>query len=289
LVTTGDFIVKNTLRSPYFLALFAALSLGLAPLGCGEPATDDDDETSGDGDGDAPGDGDGEPGDGDGEPGDGDGEPGDGDGDPPGDGDGDEPCMGEGENGSACTSGCECLTGSCYNIPFIGGQCGECSVDADCADGGCTPQNPFDSNGPTCNMGEPGGGCETTEVCEDGLTCGNVLSLLGVVNINTCGYCETTADCDGDQICAPLVIIEEFSGINTCIDAGTVEQDSFCLLEGNGDEACASGICSIVDIMGLAQVGSCGECSSDADCGGGTCEAGAFDLNAGALLGSKCI
>ena len=289
--------MKNTLRTPYFLTLIASLGLLLAPVGCAKDDGDDsaDDETTGDGDGDPTGDGDGDP------TGDGDGDPtttgdGDGDGDPTttGDGDGDGECVPDAEGsspmGATCTSPDECASCSCYVVPFLGGQCGECSTDDDCADttmGGCTPPNPFENNGSTCNMGELGGGCQSDDVCQDGLSCGNVLSLLGVVEINTCGECASDADCT-DQICAPVVVVEEFSGVNSCIDANSLPQDSFCNLEGNGNDACESGICSVVDIMGLAQIGSCGECNEDADCNGGTCVAGEFILDTGTLVGSTC-
>ena len=53
--------------------------------------------------------------------------------------------------------------------------------------------------------------------------------------------------------------------------------------------ACESTICSTIDIMGLAEVGACGACNTDADCGGGTCQAGEFLLDTGTLVGSSCI
>lgn len=202
-----------------------------------------------------------------------------------------EDTMGELPNGSSCTSDGECMSGNCYVVPFLGGQCGECNEDADCADttgGGCTPPNPFMSNGSTCNMGEVGGGCESTDVCQDGLSCGNVLDLLGLIQINTCGECATDADCDMGLICAPVVSVMDFSGVNTCIEPNSLAQDSFCNLEGNGNDACMSGICSTIDIMGIAQIGACGECNTDADCGAGVCVAGMFDLDTGTLMGSTC-
>jgi hypothetical protein len=293
--------VKTKLHSPYFLTLFACLGLALAPAGCGKddvPAdTDEDSESgSGDGDGDA-GDGDG---DGDGDTmGDGDGDMGDGDGDGDGgDGDG-EPAMcepgvtGMGMMGATCTDDDECASCNCYLVPFLGGQCGECTGDDDCAMttmGGCTPPNPFMNNGSTCNMGEAGGGCESDEVCADGLTCGLVLDLLGLVQISTCGVCEADADCMGmGEICAPVVIVEEFNGQLSCIQPKTLPNNSFCTLPpGNGDMACEN-VCSVVDIMGIAQVGACGDCNSDADCPmNQTCTLGSFDIGAGMLLGSTC-
>ncbi len=192
-------------------------------------------------------------------------------------------------NGAACTADGECMSLNCYVVPFLGGQCGECNEDIDCVGGGCTPPNPFEANGSTCNMGEVGGGCESTDVCQDGLFCGNVLSLLGLIEINTCGECESDANCTAPQICAPIVVVSDFSGVNTCIDTNSLAQDSFCqLAPGNGNDACMSGICSTVDIMGLAQIGSCGECNTDADCMGGTCTPGEFILDTGTLVGSTC-
>jgi hypothetical protein len=276
--------VNNKLLSPQIFTLIACLGLALAPLGCAKdtPADDMGTDTTGDGDGD-PGDGDG-----DGDTtttGDGDGDADTTDTTATGDGDGDP--MGDLPNGATCTSDGECLSANCYIVPFLGGQCGECNEDADCPDGGCTAPNPFANNGSVCNMGEAGGGCETSDVCMDGLSCGTVLDLLGLIKISTCGECATDAECT-DQICAPIVVVEDFDGQNTCIDAGSLPQDSFCDLEGNGDEACEN-ICSIIDIMGLAQVGACGMCNSDADCMGGTCMAGEFILDTGTLVGSSCI
>jgi hypothetical protein len=195
-------------------------------------------------------------------------------------------------NGSSCTSDGECMSGNCYVVPFLGGQCGECNEDADCADtagGGCTPPNPFETSGSVCNMGEVGGGCESSDVCQDGLSCGNVLDLLGLIQINTCGECADDSNCDGGTICAPVVSVMDFSGVNSCIEPNSLAQDSFCNLEGNGNDACMSGICSTIDIMGLAEIGACGECNTDADCmGGAACVAGAFDLDTAALSGSTC-
>lgn len=294
--------MKIKLHSPYFLSLFACLGFALAPVGCGgkEPSDTGDDTdtgTGGDGDGDT-GDGDGDTGDGDGDTGDGDGDTGDGDGDPDtgdGDGDGSEECVpgtGMGGPGAVCTNDDECASCNCYLVPLLGGQCGECNEDADCAEttmGGCTPPNPFMNNGSTCNMGEAGGGCESDEVCQDGLSCGIVLDVLGIIQISTCGECMSDDECT-DQICAPVVDVMAFNGQNTCIDANSLPQNSFCQLEGNGDEACESGICSTIDIMGFAEVGACGECNTNDDCEPGqTCEPGEFNIDEGMLVGSACI
>lgn len=190
-------------------------------------------------------------------------------------------------DGSTCTSDDECSSGRCYVIPFLGGVCGQCNEDADCVDGGCTPPNPFDSIGSFCNQGEAGGGCESDEVCADGLSCSNVFNLLDLIVMKSCGSCQSDVEC-GDQVCAPLVDIAQFRGQKACIDPNSLPQDSYCDLMNNGGEACASSICSVVDIMGLAEIGACGECNVDADCNGGVCVLGEFQLADAVLLGSSC-
>jgi hypothetical protein len=190
-------------------------------------------------------------------------------------------------NGSTCSSDVECSSGNCYLLPFLGGTCGECNEDADCEIAGCSPPNPFDASPSVCNMGELGGGCESDEVCAGDLSCANALDLLGLVQINSCSACLDDSEC-GDQICAAIVDISQFAGHRDCIDPLSLPQSSYCELEGNGNEACTSGICSVVDVMGLAELGACGECNVDADCNGGVCVPGEFLLDAATLLGSTC-
>jgi hypothetical protein len=194
-----------------------------------------------------------------------------------------------GPNGSACTSDEECSSGNCYVIPFLGGSCGECTDDSDCFPGGCTPQNPFEVGGSSfCNMGEAGAGCQSDEVCAGDLSCADTFDLLGLIVINTCGSCMDDSEC-GNQICAPLVDIAQFGGQMDCIEPNSLPNNAFCDLEGNGAQVCASGKCGVIDIMGLAEIGACGECTNDADCGMGTCVVGEFILDSGTLLGSTCI
>jgi hypothetical protein len=198
----------------------------------------------------------------------------------------------------SCTSDDECPNSYCYVIPFLGGMCGECSSDDHCTNG-CTPPNylgPEDLgpdclpvSGAYCNDGSLGEGCETDAACVGGLTCELAMDLLGLIMINGCSDCASDADC-GAQICTAIIEFGAFRGHKTCIPPGSLAQNEMCDLEGNGDEACASGICSTVDIMGLAQIGVCGECDYDGDCGfGGICDPGSFDINTGVALGSTCI
>lgn len=190
--------------------------------------------------------------------------------------------------GESCIQDSECASNHCYVIPFLGGQCGECNEDADCPDGGCTAPNPFDTSGAVCNMGEVGAGCESDAVCQGDLVCDTIMDLLGLIQITTCGSCSVDADCLPEELCAPVVELFLYNGANTCILPGSLGQDSYCDLDGTGAQACQSGVCSVIDIMGLAESGACGECLSNADCGGGTCFAGEFNLDTGSLSGSTC-
>jgi hypothetical protein len=190
-------------------------------------------------------------------------------------------------DGWSCTSDFECMSGNCYVIPFLGGYCGQCNDDSDCFGGGCTPPNPFVGTAPFCNMGEPGAGCESDDACAGDLSCATAMDLLGLIQINGCSPCLSDDEC-GDQICAAIVSLPEFSGQLDCIDPQSLPQNAYCDLESNGNEACASGICSVIDVMGLAELGACGQCNVDADCNGGFCVPGEFLLDTAELTGSTC-
>ncbi len=199
------------------------------------------------------------------------------------------------DDGELCMEDCECFSGSCYLVPLIGGSCGECKVDADCPNGGCTLPNPYGMVGASCNMGEPGKGCETDEVCSDPdfALCGTILEAAGILAIKTCGECLTDADCGGDTPhCAPDLDVEMFTGILTCKADGEVAQNGACQKPGELDAVCATGICSSANVMGVVEVGICGECLSDADCQPGqSCVDAEVDLMGGnldALTGSYC-
>ena len=191
--------------------------------------------------------------------------------------------------GAPCTVDSDCFGGVCYIIPFIGGSCGECNADAQCFDGGCTPPNPFGGLGSECNMGELGAGCESDAVCQGDLVCEEVFDLLGLVSIRTCSTCRTNADCEPGLLCAPSFELSEFNGVKLCVEPGSLPQDSSCELDGDGDQVCASGICSVVDVMGLAELGACGSCNTDLDCDSGSCIPGEFEVDTGAITGSTCI
>ncbi|HVI01792.1 MAG TPA: hypothetical protein VM869_23920 [Enhygromyxa sp.] len=202
-----------------------------------------------------------------------------------GDGDGDNDGL---PDGSACTGNLECASLQCDVIPFLGGLCGECNEDSDCVDGGCTSQNPFALEPSKCNFGELGGGCQSDVACMPGLECSTVFNLLGVIELNTCSECLSDGNCLDGQICVPVFDFPAYGGARTCMPPNSLPSDAYCDLENDGDLACASTMCSPADVMGLAQIGACGECKTDADCGAGTCIPATFDLNTAEITGSLC-
>jgi hypothetical protein len=201
---------------------------------------------------------------------------------------------------AACTdaSGCGCASGFCFLVPILGGFCGECLVDADCGDGGCTVPNPLGNIGATCNTGQAGDGCMTDDVCSDPQNdiCATILSVPGIINVATCGECVDTTDCPGNAPnCSPVYDIPNFTGTNTCVPNGSVPNNGGCnLAEDNmndpvGNKACDSGFCGEANVMGLLKLGICGECNSDSDCQPGDfCSDPVVDLEQGTLVGSVC-
>ena len=206
-------------------------------------------------------------------------------------------------NDTPCTdaSGCGCQSGKCFLVPILGGWCGECLADSDCSPGGCTVPNPIDGVGSTCNMGEAGAGCESSDVCTDpaNASCGTLLEVMGIIKVATCGECATNADCTADPMlgnCAPTYDVMKFSGKYVCVGDATTPNGEGCNLtddgqgEPVGNKACMSGFCGEANVMGLLKVGICGECNSNADCpmDKPTCSDPQVDLNAAALVASVC-
>lgn len=198
------------------------------------------------------------------------------------------------ENGLECTddSGCGCSSGSCFLVPILGGWCGECRVDSDCPDGGCTVPNPLAGTGSVCNLGKPGDGCMTGDVCFVPIAsfCAPILVIPGIIEVATCSECGDNGDCPNSAPnCTPDYNILSFTGIHTCVPNASVPQDGGCSLVEDGDKACDSGFCGEANVMGLLKVGICGECNSDQDCGNNqSCTDPVVDLASGQLIGSIC-
>lgn len=204
-----------------------------------------------------------------------------------------------GEDGATCSDDKECISGSCFIVPLLGGLCGECKLDADCPKGGCTIPNPLAGAGAVCNEGLAGAGCEDDSVCVDpnNSFCGLVLDATPIIKVQTCGECKSNADCSDDASpnCSPTISIGDFSGINSCVPDASVPNDSACnyIEDGGvpiGNVACESGKCGVAVVMGVVKIGACGECFVDGDCEDGKkCQDPFVDDMSGELFGAKCM
>jgi hypothetical protein len=175
-----------------------------------------------------------------------------------------------GNLGDMCQTDADCAEDLfCNGLPGFGGLCSECASDSDCPDGGnCTISQ---MGWFACGDGGLGQMCESDASCAMGLHCAEVVDLGGLFNGNFCSECATDADCMNGQLCAPVIEFMDLMNIGgrrECIDPKTLPNDSICDADGNGDEQC-QGFCTTADLMGFIQLGVCGECETNADCGMG--------------------
>lgn len=171
--------------------------------------------------------------------------------------------------GMQCNSDAECQ-GFCYMNPILGGICGDCLEDADCA-WGCNAPNPLRNppTGATCGTGGQGEGCETSQACMGDLSCSQIIDAAGFLDVSTCGECSDDDDCPG--LCSPNIALAEFGGSWSCVAAGSLPDGATCDLEGSGSAACTNGFCAAASIMGFIELGVCSACLDDGDCSSGTC------------------
>lgn len=178
------------------------------------------------------------------------------------DGPGEESSSTPGNLGDPCADDSQCAEDLvCNAIPMIGGICSECSSDADCDGGNCT----FNGMWFECGDGSLGQMCESDESCSDGLYCAEILDTGGLFALTLCSECAEDSHCPDGQLCAPEFDLMSISGSRNCIDPGTLAQDAVCDADGAGDEQCG-GFCTTASLMGILDIGVCGECESDADC-----------------------
>lgn len=176
-------------------------------------------------------------------------------------------------DGTSCTDDDECRSGHCFVLGILGGVCGECELDEDCAGGGCSLPDPFAEPpaGSTCNDGGSGDGCMSDAVCAGELVCVQLFVLEGVLTTSTCGECHDDGDCSGGTLCAPDLDPATFGGATHCVAPGSLANGHTCDFTGSGDASCDSGHCAVANVMNLLELGVCSECEDDGDCGGGAC------------------
>lgn len=198
-------------------------------------------------------------------------------------------------NGAECMSNAQCMTDNCYkiNIPVEDlppGICSECDADADCVAAGTGISCTVDSGtlGGVCTDGGLGSYCQSQAACQPQLFCDPLIDGAQGLLPNACNECRTDGDCDAPKRCVPAIDIVAYTGKKSCLAPGTVANDGLCPLTGGGP-ICLSGICNILDVGGLLEVGVCGECAADADCaqiGLTTCTPSKFDSG---FIGSVCM
>lgn len=195
--------------------------------------------------------------------------------------------------GEICMDGCECASGICYSLPLLGSACSQCLEDSDCQVGGvgtCSIDPATESA--ACTTGELGVMCQPAATgCAAGLVCAQILDTQGALPDTFCSECATSADCAGTDVCVPMVEFDLSNpgGFLQCVAPGTAPDGSFCPSDGDAT-SCASGICAVVDVagLGIADIGVCGPCATDADCpGGGTCQPPVVDENG--AMASACV
>lgn len=195
-------------------------------------------------------------------------------------------------NGEVCDENDMCESMMCYVVGPLGGICGECLSDADCAastGGGCSIPNPLamPPEGATCNMGEPGEGCMSDDVCADEQVCAEILNVPGILVASTCSECIEDAGCMNGQLCSPQYNVADLSGVKTCVDPGSVADGIGCDFAGTGNDACASGFCVPADVLMVLELGVCSACATDEDCTGeDVCVPPAIDLESGLVAGA---
>jgi hypothetical protein len=184
--------------------------------------------------------------------------------------------------GTACDDDTDCDGEDvCYVSGVLGGMCGECVQDDDCADGGCTPPDVLGGTGAYCNDGSLGDGCQSSNACQDPLQCAVIFDLPGVATSATCSECVVDGDCA--EYCEPDYDLAAFRGVKRCVPLAGLGLGEGC----DDSAACASFVCAPIDVAGLFSIGACGECFSSADCPG-ACIEGSADLETGVITPSYC-
>lgn len=191
-------------------------------------------------------------------------------------------------NGEDCEENEECRSGACFDQGIFGARCGECLDDADCEDGGCSSPSLDESEVSLCNAGDYASGCQTDDACAEGLVCSTVLDVPGLFVIRGCGECSRDWQCPGGELCVHELDLFAQSGAGECIAPGSRAVGEFCELGASGDDACASAICTPANVDGFFEVGVCGACRTDADCGGGWCREAEVDVEDWVGTGAHC-
>lgn len=196
-------------------------------------------------------------------------------------------------NGAECMADPECQTGHCYKIPLPlddlpPGICSECSKDQHCVDKGLGISCTVDAAtlGAACTDGGLGSFCESQAACQPQYWCDEILADADGLLPHSCGECRDDVDCKDGKRCTPRIDLAMYTGNKYCAAPGSVPNDGLCP-EFTGSGVCANGHCGVVNVVGMLDVGICGQCTSDADCAAPkVCMPGKF---ADGFFGATCM
>jgi hypothetical protein len=196
-------------------------------------------------------------------------------------------------NGAECMNPADCQTGNCYVImlPVMDlppGICSECDKDADCVDKGLGISCSVDAAtlGGMCTDGGLGSFCETQAACKPEYFCEELLVDSDPLLPHSCSECRDDADCSNGARCTPRIDISMYAGNKYCAAPGSVPNNGLCP-EFTGNGVCANGHCNVINVVGMLDVGICGECGTDADCmAPKVCMPGKFSDG---FFGSTCV
>ena len=196
-------------------------------------------------------------------------------------------------NGGVCQD--QCVTGqtACGNDCCESNETcnnGVCEVKSCTADGDCGDNQACCDNScvlTTCADGYVFENCACVKECGEGETaCGDTCCAAGeICNDGVCGArpCEGDDDCGENQACCDSVC----TSTTTCAD-GYVFENCACVKEcGEGETACGDTCCAAGEICRAD--GTCATpCTSNADCGEGTCENGVCTPPTSCTSGDDC-
>lgn len=182
-------------------------------------------------------------------------------------------------SGEICTDDGQCSSSECFVFPGVGGICGYCDEDADCAWGCNHPGMLTDPPVPSvCGDGDVGTGCESNGACMSGLLCSEVATAGFGYTLKTCGECSVDSDCSPTQVCGVAFDFSRQEAYRACEKPADRGFGSIC--ESNGQ--CASNKCDTYGFVDGTQIGVCGKCTSDPDCTSpATCRSTTFDFTVG--------
>lgn len=166
-------------------------------------------------------------------------------------------------NGEHCTDDEQCVSSYCYRFGDLGGFCGSCGDDSDCALGCNHPKILSEPIVPSaCGNGSLGAGCQDDNACNTEFSCAQVKVSASGVALLACSECSEDSDCSQNQSCAVAFSAQQQQAYRVCRDSNGWGLGQIC----DTDAQCGLGHCETYRFPDGTEVGVCGECKTDAEC-----------------------